>query len=120
MKAFVLSIAMVAFLAVNAMAGIIEKAEAPGEPATVNTCISGVIVDEVTGEALTGVEVNLNGCETKTYTDFDGKFVFPQVKPGDYSVEAKFISYQSVSRSIKVNVNEMHALNLKLGIVGDE
>lgn len=94
--------------------------EKPGEPAVANTCISGVIVDQNTGEALTGVEVKLNGTDTKTYTDFDGKFVFNEVKPGNYSVEAKIISYEPIVRSVNVNTNELHALNLQLDNVGDE
>lgn len=117
MKALVLSIAMVTLMTLNVFAGTNDKADKPGEPAANNTSISGVIVDEETGEALTGVEVKLNGNEIKTYTDFDGKFVFEKVNPGDYSVEANFISYERTVRSIKVNTNEMHALNLRLGSV---
>lgn len=54
MKTFVLSIALVAFSFINTFA----ITENPGEPAVVNTCISGVVIDQNTGEALTGVEVN--------------------------------------------------------------
>lgn len=116
MKAFVLSIAIMAISLASAFA----TTENPGEPAVANTCISGVIVDQNTGEALTGVEVKLNGTDTRTYTDFDGKFVFDQVKPGKYSVEANIISYQPMVQSISVNTNELHALNLQLNNVGDE
>jgi len=116
MKTFVLSIALVTFSFINTFAGT----ENPGEPAAVNTCISGIIIDQNTGEALTGVEVKLNGSETKTYTDFDGKFVFNQVKPGKYSVEANIISYQPVVRSVSVNPNELHSLNLQMNNVGEE
>ncbi len=116
MKALILSIAILAGSIVNTFA-LTDK---PGEPAKANTCISGVIVDQNTGEALTGVEVKLNGTDTKTYTDFDGKFVFNQIKPGNYSVEAKIISYEPVVRSINVNTNELHALNLQLDNVDEE
>jgi hypothetical protein len=116
MKALVLSIAIMAISIANTFA----ITENPGEPAVANTCISGVIVDQNTGEALTGVEVKLNGTDTKTYTDFDGKFVFDKVKPGNYSVETNIISYQPVVRSINVDTNELHALNLQLDNVGDE
>ena len=120
MKAIVLSMALVVVVGINALAGSDSKAENPGEPAVASTSISGVIVDQQTGEALTGVEVKLNGSEEKTYTDFDGKFVFDGVKPGDYSVKANIISYKPVERQLKVNSNEMHALNLELATVGDE
>lgn len=116
MKAFVLSITIMAI----SMASAFATTENPGEPAVANTCISGIIIDQNTGEALTGVEVKLNGTETRTYTDFDGKFVFDQVKPGKYSVEANIISYQPVVQSISVNTNELHALNLQLNNVSDK
>jgi hypothetical protein len=96
-----------------------NKNETNISAAPVNAAISGVIVDEITGEALTGVEVKLNGSESKTYTDFEGKFVFDIQKPGKYSVETNFISYQSVKQAINVDQNEVHALNLKLGVVND-
>ena len=116
MKALLLSIAIMAVSIVNTFA-ITEK---PGEPSASNTCISGIIVDHNTGEALTGVEVKLNGTNDKTYTDFDGKFVFNEVKPGNYFVEAKIISYEPIVRSVNVSTNELHALNLQLDNVGDE
>lgn len=118
MKTIFVSLLMMALMGGNILvAG--NKTDKPGEPAVANTSISGVIEDEKTGEALTGVIVRLNGSDIKTYTDFDGKFVFNQVSPGDYSIEAKIISYQPVTRSVKVDLNEMHALSLKLGTVND-
>jgi len=121
MKTLFVSVVMMALIAGNVLFANDrnDKPAEPAEPAVVNTSISGVIEDQKTGEALTGVEVRLNGSEVKTYTDFDGKFVFHQVKPGNYSVEAKIISYQPVKRNVKVDLNEMHALNLKLGTVND-
>ena len=116
MKALVLSIAIMVFTSINTFA----VTEQPSEPSSTSTSISGIIIDQNTGEALTGVEVKLQGTETKTYTDFDGKFVFNQVKPGNYSVEANIISYQPVVRSINVNTNELHALHLQLDNVGKE
>lgn len=86
----------------------------------VNNIISGTIIDEITGEALTGVEVKLKGSTTKTYTDFDGKFHFDKIKPGNYSIEANIISYQPIIREIQVNPDEMHDLNLELAPVATE
>jgi hypothetical protein len=112
---------MIVVIAVNSFAGITDKkTENPAGPAVAGTSISGVVVDEKTGEVLTGVEVKLNGKDLKTYTDFDGKFVFNQVEPGDYSVEAQIISYQPVVRNINVKSDEIHALNLEMDAVGDE
>ncbi|HZL11014.1 MAG TPA: DUF2012 domain-containing protein [Prolixibacteraceae bacterium] len=56
---------------------------------------SGVITDGKTGESLAGVEVSLKGNEKmKTYTDFDGKFLFKNVKKGNYDIVSTYISYE--------------------------
>jgi hypothetical protein len=120
MKTLLLILSLVVSVSMTALAGSNDETEKPGEPVAVNTCIAGTIIDEETGEALTGVEVKLDGTEAKTYTDFDGKFIFEQVKPGDYSVQINYISYQPVVRDIKVQTNEMHALNLELENVDSE
>ncbi|HPJ80034.1 MAG TPA: carboxypeptidase-like regulatory domain-containing protein [Prolixibacteraceae bacterium] len=55
--------------------------------------ITGKVVDQVTGEALTGVKVAIEGSDIKVYTDFDGVFRFENVKPGEYDLTATFVSY---------------------------
>ena len=99
-----------------AVAGNNDKDDKPAEAAVeANSSIAGTIVDNETGETLTGVEVKLKGTDMKTYTDFDGKFVFDHVNPGQYAVEANIISYRNVETpSISVDANEMHAFNLEL------
>ncbi len=80
-----------------------------------NNIITGIILDKTTGESLTGVEVRMEGTDLKTYTDFDGKFIFDNVKTGEYKVLAKYISYgNNETKPIKVNGNELHALNLEM------
>ena len=56
--------------------------------------LSGTVTDEKTGELLVGVEVCLKGTEQKTYTDFDGKFMFKNVKKGNYDIVSTYISYE--------------------------
>ncbi|GAO28352.1 beta-sandwich domain-containing protein [Geofilum rubicundum] len=74
-----------------------------------------MVLDKTTGESLTGVEVRVEGTDLKTYTDFDGKFVFENVKAGEYKVMANYISYgNNETKPIKVNSNELHALNLQM------
>ncbi len=83
--------------------------------AALNTCISGVVVDQVTGESLAGVVVELKGTDKKAYTDFDGKFVFTSVEPGSYKVSTSIVSYQGEeSTAIQVKNNEFHNLNLEI------
>ncbi len=83
--------------------------------AALNTCISGVVIDQNTGESLAGVVVELKGTDKKAYTDFDGKFVFTSVEPGSYKVATSIVSYKGEeSSSIEVKNNEFHNLNLEI------
>jgi len=89
----------------------LEKAAAP----LATSSLSGIVLDKSTGEALTGVEIKLEGTNKSTYTDFHGKFIFENIKPGNYQISASFISYNDAHiGNIKVENNELHALNLKL------
>jgi len=57
--------------------------------------LSGTVVDLASGEALAGVEVKIDGTDIKAYTDFDGNFEIPDVKPGKYNLIASYISYNN-------------------------
>ncbi len=56
--------------------------------------IEGKVIDEKTGEGLSGVEIKLLGSDKLIYSDFDGNFSFENVIPGDYSISADYISYK--------------------------
>lgn len=57
--------------------------------------IRGKIIDDVTGEALIGVTVQLMETSKGTSTDFDGVFEI-HVAPGTYKLQFSYISYQSL------------------------
>lgn len=64
------------------------------EPAPIETTsISGTVLDVASGEALTGVEVSIEGTDIKTYTDFDGNYTIKNIAPGKYNLIASYISY---------------------------
>ncbi len=48
--------------------------------------LSGTVFDFQSGEALTGVEVSIEGTDIKVYTDFDGNFEIDNVKPGNLTL----------------------------------
>jgi hypothetical protein len=94
MKKLLLSIALVSFLGF-AYAGNDNAKENKAEPSPANVVsISGTVADLNTGEALTGVEITIEGTDIKTYSDFDGNFSFDKISPGEYSIIASFISYK--------------------------
>ena len=65
---------------------------------------SGNVADKITGEALAGVEIRIEGISKKVYTDFDGNFSFDDVSPGEYSISANYISYQN-KKIEKIDIN---------------
>lgn len=75
--------------------------------------LTGIVIDLSTGEALTGVEINLEGTEIKVYSDFDGNFEINDVKPGEYNIIASFISYQN-SLIENFDVDGKNSVDIKL------
>ncbi|MFT3740927.1 MAG: carboxypeptidase-like regulatory domain-containing protein [Breznakibacter sp.] len=121
MKSQIFVTAAVLFFSAQAFAGNKNKPETTaGKTATsvaapVNVCLTGTIVDEQTKETLAGVEVSVEGTQLKTYTDFEGKFSFDNLQPGNYKVVTKYVSYNKIeSREVVIKANEMHSLNLEL------
>ncbi len=92
-----------------------EKSDNENKVAVTTTSISGTIIDELSGETLVGVEVQLKGTETKVYTDFDGNFKFSDIPVGKCELTAKLISYRELnSKAIELVASEKCNLKLKM------
>ncbi|SHJ36241.1 CarboxypepD_reg-like domain-containing protein [Tangfeifania diversioriginum] len=90
-----------------------KKGEATADTnSEVTTVLTGTVADSGSGELLTGVEIQLEGTDMKTYTDFDGKFTF-KVKPGEYKIVTNYISYNKTAETLQVENNE-NCVNIKL------
>ncbi len=57
----------------------------------------GTVVEDATGEPITGATVTIVELDKQIFTDFNGDFDFKNVKPGSYHVKISFVSYQSAS-----------------------
>lgn len=103
---------------------VLSSFTAPKENSTckkVDASLTGVILDAKTGEALAGVEVAIEGTDLKTYTNFDGEFTFAGIKPGDYKINTRYVSYKSTDlKTISIQSNEVHALNVELQAESNE
>jgi protocatechuate 3,4-dioxygenase beta subunit len=84
------------------------------ESETAKISISGTVVDEATGESLAGVSVSLEGTDRTVYTDFDGKYKFTGVAPGEYTLKTTFISYKAFSSKVNAKPDNKNALDVKL------
>ncbi|MBN2597304.1 carboxypeptidase-like regulatory domain-containing protein [Labilibaculum sp.] len=72
--------------------------------AMITTSLTGVVLDNETGEALTGVAIRFEGSNETVYTDFDGNFRISNVVPGNYNILSSYISYND-NKLKDVNVN---------------
>jgi len=92
---------LVALVSTSAFAEKAEtKAEAKAEAAVLS--VSGNVIDEVSGEALVGVEVKVEGSDLKTYTDFDGHFVIENLKAGQCKLVASYTSYNKNEKTFSI------------------
>lgn len=103
MKKVILSV----FIACASLAVFAEKTDSKAETKSESTVcsLSGNIIDEISGEALVGVEVKVDGSDIKTYTDFDGHFVINNLKSGDCKLVASYTSYNKAEKNFKVDLN---------------
>lgn len=103
---------MVALVSTSAFA---EKSDSKAEIKTASKTeaavlsLSGNVIDEVSGEALVGVEVNVEGLDVKIYTDFDGHFVIDNLKAGQCKLVTSYTSYNKSEKTfnIKSNTNQI-------------
>lgn len=79
------------------------KTEAKAASKSVLTSISGNVIDEISGEALVGVEIKLEGTDVKAYTDFDGHFVIDNLKSGNFKLIASYTSYNKTEKTVKLD-----------------
>jgi len=96
---------LVAFATTSAFAEKAEtktevKTDSKAEAAVVS--LSGNIIDEVSGEALVGVEVKVDGSDLKTYTDFDGHFTINNLKSGECKLVASYTSYTKNEKTFQI------------------
>lgn len=111
MKQIVIGILLVfATVIVNAKEKETKRADTEN---TATMVLSGSVADENSGESLVGVEVKIEGTDLKTYTDFDGNFSFKNVKPGEYKLTTKYISYEKNSQVLNVSTRK-NDVNIKL------
>ncbi len=80
-----------------------------------NGIIRGKVIDDVTGEALRGVTINVAEASASALTDLDGNFSI-SVSPGNYSMVFSFVSYATIHLpDVKVTPGEVTLLeNLRM------
>ncbi len=77
--------------------------------------LQGIVTDTKSGEGLPGVIVKIKGTYYGMNTDFEGKYLIPNISPGEYTVEVSIIGYTRAQfTGIVIKPNEVTKLNAKL------
>lgn len=80
-----------------------------------NLVLSGKVTDTESGEALTGVKIELAGTGLSAYTDFDGKYQIEVPSSGVYIVNYQMITYKPVEK-IQVEVKGSKQVNADISL----
>lgn len=72
--------------------------------------VTGKIIDQLTGEPLTGVKIIFEGSDEVVYTDFDGQFELFYSKKQTPKLSVSLISYENT----KVELSKNNEINIAL------
>lgn len=79
------------------------------------TSISGKVTDINTGEALTGVKIQITGSNNIVYTDFYGNFKIDVSNAKNYNLKASYISYkEDTVTDINIGTDSENKISIKL------
>jgi hypothetical protein len=80
-----------------------------------NAGLHGYVVDRLSGEALGGVEISIEGTNQRIYTDFDGRFEVGGLVPGAYNIIVSYISYEkSLLEKVDIQAGDDKTLDIRL------
>ncbi len=79
-----------------------------------NGTITGTVTDAKTSESLIGTTVVIKGTTQGTITDFDGKYILPNIQSGTHTILVSFISYDTKEFQVEAKPNEETVLNVAL------
>ncbi len=76
--------------------------------------LAGTVTDAETGDPLPGVNVVLSEIDRGAATGPDGQFTLRDVAEGTYALEARFVGYTTVARTVDVTAGGTTRLRLRL------
>jgi hypothetical protein len=76
--------------------------------------IKGKVTDDVTKESLIGATVQLKETGKTQVVQLDGYFTFKDIKPGDYTLEFRFVSYEIKHLKVTVSANKVTFLDVTM------
>jgi len=76
--------------------------------------ISGRVYDQATGRSLQGAVVRIAGTNASDFTDAEGRFTIPAVRPGPATVEIEYVGLDSMAQSITVSAGAVATIDAGL------
>jgi outer membrane receptor protein involved in Fe transport len=76
--------------------------------------IKGKVTDAVTKEPMVGATVQIKAINKTVAVRLDGFFTFKNLTPGEYILEARFVSYKTQQLKIQVSYNKTTPVNIVL------
>jgi len=72
--------------------------------------ISGTIIDKNNEETLIGTRITLSDSilNINVLSDMDGKYKFENIKPGNYTITVKYISYSTLETNVKIGYDNIN------------
>lgn len=111
-RTFVLAICLIFSVAVYASS---EKKSRETSVAKNAVMLTGTVTDSDTGEALTGVKIEIPETKTSVYTDFEGNYNIALPENSTYKLSFQLITYQPlVDKNIETGKGDNKELNIQL------
>ncbi|PKD43497.1 SusC/RagA family TonB-linked outer membrane protein [Rhodohalobacter barkolensis] len=82
--------------------------------------VSGTVTDAETGEELIGVNVVLPSLNIGDATGSDGTYLLTDVPEGEYRIEARYVGFETVRRTITVEDGQETIVNFEMSAAVDE
>lgn len=76
--------------------------------------VRGVVTDKATGESLPGANVLIKGTLTGASADFDGAYLIENLEPGTLELEASFVGFLPMTKTITIVAGQTATLNFAL------
>lgn len=76
--------------------------------------LTGTVTDGQTSEVLIGVNVIIDEVNAGTATETDGTYELTDIPAGEYELEARYIGYDSIVRTVTISDGEETVLNLQM------
>lgn len=108
----VVTFLLIGFVAIGSTGETGENANA----AAVSS-ITGMVIDQQTGEPLAGVKLSIEGANKVIYSDLNGNFRITGLTPGEYNITSSFISYASENLNIDIAAGSPENVKIELSQV---